>query len=172
MMCRYKYKFPLFPLKESVIFLLMLVAGHAKLLAQVNPPRPMTLTVSSVQSMNFGSFAITGVNGGTVTISNIGMRTSAGDLFLTGSGYYEGIFTIDAIIGTSLLLMNGSASILTGSNGGSVTMTLGQTDPELPYTTISPSTIFHQGATLTVGSVSANPPGVYTGTYEIIINHE
>jgi hypothetical protein len=171
-MLRFKNKFPLSSLTVSAFLLLMLVVGPAMLQAQVNPPRPLTLTISSVQSMNFGSFAITGVNGGTVTISNTGIRTSSGDLFLTNSAYSEGIYTIDAIIGTSLFLMNGPTTTLTGSNGGSMTMTLGQTDPEMPFTTISSSTIFHQGASLTVGSVSANPPGVYTGTYEVIINHE
>lgn len=161
----------LLPLLKGIIMLIMIVSPVI-LMGQVNPPRPITLTVSPVQSLNFGSFCITGTNGGTVTISNTGVRTSSGDVFLANSGYTEGIFTIEVATGTSLVMMNGADATLTGSNGGTMTMTLGQTDPPLPYGTISPTTIFHIGATLNVGPVSNNPPGSYTGTYEIIINHE
>lgn len=158
------------------MLLLVLLFGFSittTLKAQVNPPRPINLTTSSVQSLNFGVFGITGSNGGTVTVSNTGIRTSTGDIFLTGTGYSYGIFTVECIAGTYLHLMSGASAVLTGSNGGQLTMTLGETYPELPYVNnSSTTTVFQIGATLNVGPLQSNPPGEYYGVYEIIINHQ
>lgn len=140
--------------------------------AQVNPPRPINLTSSSVQNLNFGAFAITGSNGGTITISNTGIRTSTGDIFLTGSDYSYGIFTVECIEGTTLFMMNGASAVLTGSNSGQMSITLGETVPLLPYESTSTTTVFQIGATLHIGPLQDNPPGDYYGVYEIIINHE
>jgi hypothetical protein len=158
-------------LRTTLLFLLPAVCPGL-LNAQVNPPRPIGLVASSLQSLNFGIFSITGSSGGTVTVSNTGIRSSTGDIFLTGSTHTYGIFTIDVVTGTSLYLMNGPTATLTGSNGGQMTMNLGETYPGFPYTTISSSTVFQIGATLIVGPMNDNPPGDYYGTYEIIINHQ
>lgn len=154
----------------SVLIMMIMTCNTAE--AQVNPPRPLTLTTQSLQSLNFGPFAITGSGGGTVTVSNSGGRTQSGDVMLVGSGWAYGIFTVEAPVGTSLYLMNSPTATLTGSNGGSMTMTLGQTYPVLPFVSTSAVTEFHVGGTLTVGTAAQNPPGSYSGYYEIIINHE
>jgi len=154
----------------TMIILFLLIGTYLK--AQVNPPRPINLTSSSVQNLSFGAFAITGSNGGTITVSNTGIRTSTGDIFLIGSDYSYGIFTVECVEGTTLLLMNGASAVLSGSNGGNMTITLGETNPPLPYLNTSTTTVFQIGATLYVGPMQDNPPGDYNGVYEIIINHE
>lgn len=161
----------LFVLYSSILACMMAISPVI-VHGQVHPPRPIILDVSPLQHLNFGAFAITGTNGGTVTISNSGDRTSTGDIFLVGSTYSEGIFTIEVVTGTSLYMMNGPEATLTGSNGGEMTLTLGLTFPSLPHITTFATTEFHFGGTLTVGPISSNPPGDYYGTYEIIINHE
>jgi hypothetical protein len=159
----------------SVLACMLVIAlqiNPASLSAQVNPPRPIVFSVSPVQNINFGSFAIIGSGGGTVTISNTGIRTCTGDIFLVGNDYNEGIFALEVFTGTDLYMMNGLSVTLTGSNSGSMEMTLGATDPEMPIKTTSPTTVFHIGGTLVVQPVGNNPPGEYNGTYEIIINHQ
>ncbi len=156
----------------TLLLTCLFVLTGTLLKAQVNPPRPINLTASSVQNLSFGAFAITGTNGGTITVSNTGIRTSTGDIFLTGNDYSYGIFTVESIEGTTLLLMNGPSYMLTGSNGGNMTITLGETMPPLPYLNTSTTTVFQIGATLHVGPMQDNPPGDYNGVYEIIINHE
>lgn len=154
------------------LFIICMILTGNESLAQVNPPRPLTLTTQSLQSLNFGSFAVTGSGGGTITVSNSGDRSSTGDVFPVGSGVTYGVFTVEAPVGTSLYLMNSPSATLTGSNGGSMEMTLGQTYPVLPLVTTQAVTEFHVGGTLTVGTSGQNPPGSYSGYYEIIINHE
>lgn len=168
----YRNFFPSLSLLVKPLLYLILTASPLFLQGQVNPPRPMSITVSTQQSLNFGSFAITGQNGGTVTVSNTGVRSFSGDIFLSGNSQTCGIFTIDVVSGTSLFMVNGLTATLTGSNGGELVMTLGQTYPALPYTTITSSTVFQIGGTLTVGQLQNNPPGYYYGTYSIIIVHE
>lgn len=157
--------------QKAWLLLILLVLISSGVLAQVNPPRPIDLTASSVQSLNFGVFSITGSNGGTVTVSNTGIRSASGDIFLSGNLHSYGIFTIETIAGTVLYMMNGPTATLTGSNGGQMTMTIGITDPELPCVATSSNMVFRIGATLEVGPLQNNPPGDYYGVYEIIINH-
>jgi hypothetical protein len=159
-------------MQKKHIILLALLILPAILFAQVNPPRPLSASASPMQGLSFGAFAITGPNGGTVTVSETGMRTSTGDIFLAGNSQSCATFTIETIPGTSLFIDNAETSVLTGSNGGHLTMSLSEIYPTFPYTTLSPTTAVQVGGTLTVGPVQDNPPGAYSGTYTIIIVHE
>jgi hypothetical protein len=158
-------------IRRNGLYLLVLLFP-VLLMGQVNPPRPMTLTVSTQQSLGFGTFAITGSNGGTVTVSNTGIRTASGDIFLSGNDQSVGVFSIDVAQGTSLYMVNGLTASLIGNNGGNLQLTLGETSPALPYTTTSATTVFQIGGTLTVGPIQNNPPGEYYGTYTLVIVHE
>ena len=123
------------------------------------PPDPGAITVYLVQNMSFGAFS-NGASGGTV---NMGVQ------------YFQAIFDVDSPIGSIISILNGSDAVLTGSNGGSMTMHIGGSDPPSPFIVIvnQPArTAVSIGGTLTVGNTAANPPGTYNGTFYITFNQE
>ncbi len=150
-------------------------------LAQIDPTDslpgdPGALSVYTVQNMSFGAFSA-GNTGGTVIISTNGSRSVSGDIIPLNLGtlYFQSIFDIDAPIGSIVSIMNGPDAILTGSNGGSMTMRIGNSDPFSPFIIIKQQperTPVKIGGTLTVGPTATNPPGNYTGTFYITFNQE
>ncbi len=140
------------------------------------PGDPGALSVYTVQNMSFGAFS-NGPSGGTVVISNTGMRSVTGDVVQLNMGYnfFQSVFEIDAPEGSIISILNGSNATLTGSNGGTMTLQIGTSDPPSPFVTVIPQpgrTQVNIGGAITVGSAAANPPGTYTGTFYITFNQE
>jgi hypothetical protein len=140
------------------------------------PRDPAALSVYTVQNIHFGAFT-QGAVGGSVILSTAGTRTATGDVVLLnlGTTYYQAIFEIDAIVGTVISIMNGPDATLTGSNGGSMSMTIGGSSPTSPFVnSLQPPsrTTVYIGGTLNVGSPASNPPGTYSGTFYITFNQE
>jgi len=140
------------------------------------PGDPGGISVYPVQNMSFGAFSI-GSTGGTVNISPTGTRSATGDVVLLNLGtmFFQSIFDIDAPQGSIISILNGANATLTGSNGGTMSMQIGNSDPNSPFivTVLQPTrTQVSIGGTLTVGSPSANPRGNYTGTFYITFNQE
>ena len=141
--------------------------------AQEPPPRPIRVTVTA-QQLTFGAFTH-GAAGGTVTVTPTGLRSSTGDVILLGLGYpfYPTLYEIIAAPGTVISILNGPDAILTGSNGGSITLTIGNSDPPSPFVTTVPNpNLLYIGGTITIGNSAANPPGTYTGTYDVTFVQE
>lgn len=163
--------------------LLMLVISHSAMnaAAQTNPTDtvpvdPGLMAVYHVQNMNFGAFSV-GNAGGSVTIAPSGARSVSGDIVPLNLGVLacQAIFEVEAPEGVVISLFNGPAVTLTGSNGGSLQLTLGGSYPVSPFiiTVPAPSrTAVNIGGTLTVGSPALNPPGSYTGNFYITFNQE
>lgn len=148
--------------------LLAILASLA--VAQEPPPRPVVVTVTA-QTLSFGAFTH-GTVGGTVSISSGGIRSSSGDVILLSLGYSYSttLYEVVANPGTIVSILNGPDVILPGSNGGSITLTIGTSDPVSPFvtTTLPPlPTYLNIGGTITIGNSAANPPGDYSGTYDI-----
>jgi hypothetical protein len=140
------------------------------------PGDPGGLTVYNIQNMSYGAFSIVST-GGTVNIATNGTRSVTGDVvpLNLGTQYFQAIFEIDAPVGSIVSLLNGADATLTGSNGGSMTMHIGDSDPPSPFITIVSQPARTQvsiAGTLTVGSPAANPPGAYNGTFYITFNQE
>jgi Domain of unknown function (DUF4402) len=140
------------------------------------PPDPGAMSVSTIQNLSFGAFTH-GNAGGSVTISSNGIRSVTGDVVSLNLGvqYFHSIFEIDAPEGSIISILNGPDAALTGSNGGSIYLHIGNSDPASPFITIVPQpsrTQVNIGGTITVGSAVANPPGTYTGTFYITFNQE
>jgi len=165
--------------KAFFVLILSLVSHFS--FAQIDPTDslpgdPGGLTAYTIQNLNFGAFTL-GSSGGTVIISSSGMRSVTGDVVALnlGTPFFQAIFDIDAPEGSIVSILNGSDVALTGSNGGSMTMHIGASDPPSPFitTVVQPSrTQVNIGGTLTVGSPTANPPGSYSGTFYITFNQE
>ncbi len=142
----------------------------AEVFAQELPPRPPALTL--VRDLSFGAF-YTGATGGTVSITPAGIRTSTGNVLLLGLGYpYAAAqFSINSNPGTVISILNGPDVPLTWS-GYSMSLHIGASNPASPFVNSNPYTVPVQltiGATLTVGNPAANPPGSYSGTFEITL---
>lgn len=136
--------------------------------AQEKPPRPITVTVNTAQHLSFGSFIQSGTNG-TVTVDYNGSRTATGSVILPNisSIVTPALFIVDAEPGTLITILNGPATTLSGSNTGTLTLEVGPASTGTPFITRGRFTDVSIGGTLTVGSIGANPAGVYNGTFQV-----
>lgn len=133
-------------------------------------------SVYTVQNMNFGVF-YPRINGGNITVSTNASRSVTGDVVLLnqGSAALQTIFEIEAPSGTVVSILNGPDVSLTGSNGGTVSLRIGNSAPAAPFTTtIAPPgrTSISIGATLTIGNSATTIPGSYSGTFSITFINE
>ena len=165
----YNYRVMLF---ASLVLLLFALSQDG--LAQEPPPRPVDVTV--VQNLGFGAFA-QGAAGGSVTINSAGSRSSSGDIILLNLGYLfsAASYRLVGNAGTVISILNGPDVSLPGSNGGSMTLHIGASDPASPFVllTVPPDyTTMNVGGTLTVGNPGSNPPGNYSGTFDVTLIQE
>lgn len=154
----------------------IIIMTSLKVYGQERPPRPIAVTVSLVQNLNFGAFC-QGNSGGTVIIYPDGSRSSTGDVILLNQGFSfsSGLFDVTANPGTRVTILTSPDALLTSSSGKTMTLKIGDSDPSSPFiiTTNPPSTSeLKIGGTLIVGSPLANPPGNYTGSFNITLIQE
>ena len=154
---------------------IFMLAFSVPVSAQEPPPRPITVTVTA-QTLSFGAFTH-GAVGGSVTINPDGSRNSGGDVILLSLGYSftAAKYEITANPGTLITLLNGPDVSLPGSGGGSMTLHIGSSSPASPFVTtaVPPAvTTLYVGGTLTVGNTVANPPGNYSGNFDITFVQE
>lgn len=154
---------------------ILLLTGFYEINAQEDPPRPVVVNATA-QILSFGAF-YHGPAGGTVNIDPDGSRTASGDIVLLGLGYLfsAALFEVFANPGTVISILNGPDAILAGSNGGSLTLQLGSSNPASPFVTSTPYTVptnLYIGGNLLVGNNLANPPGNYNGTFDITLVQE
>lgn len=133
-------------------------------------------SVNTTQDLSFGAFT-QGSTGGTVTVQTDGSRTTTGSVVGLSLGYlyYQAIFEVEASIGTIISITNGPNSSLTGSNGGSMTLEIGASNPNSPFvSSVEPpgKNLINIGGILTVGDMATSPPGSYTGTFHVTFNNE
>jgi hypothetical protein len=155
-----------------VIFMLPATSG---LKAQEPPPRPIRINATA-QGLSFGAF-YHGASGGTITINPSGIRTSTGDIVLLNLGftYTAALFEVHAHPGTVISVVNGLDATLSGTPSGTMTLHIGDSNPASPFVSnvqFNVAIPLYIGGILTVGNSAANPPGSYTGTFEITIVRE
>ena len=148
------------------ILMCLIIPTH-RVNGQEKPPKPITVKVRNYQPLTFGSFIQSGDNG-TVIISSQGARSATGSVFLpnTSSITTAALFDIESIPGTLITVHNGLDTPLTGGTG-TMTLHIGDSFPPSPFVTTGEHTTVTIGGTLTVGPLTANPPGNYSGTFEI-----
>jgi len=167
---------------KYVIFGLIFTLFSISAKAQENPPIPFQIVVNTARNLNFGAFTV-GTGPGSVTINSDGSRTNTGDTYLLnmGSTPSRAIFDVIANPGTLIQIQLQSLNNLTGSNGGEITLKIDSYSTIYDYnigqtfiTTANPpfATTVYVGGTLTLGSLSANPPGQYTGSFTLTFIQE
>jgi len=159
------------PFKRPRIYLYLIISFtflNLSLIGQEKPPRPITVTVSTVQHLSFGTFIQVGT-AGTVTVDHSGFRTATGDIFLPNmsSIVTPALFVVTALPGTLITISNGPDTALSGSYGGTVMLSIGPSSTGSPFVTRAMTTEVFIGGTLKVGSLSANPSGNYSGIFQV-----
>lgn len=134
-----------------------------------------TITVSVTQVINFGAFCLTGDKGGDIILGYDGRRTSTGNLLLFAMPPFAqpAIFEIDYKKNRDVNITFNATSILTCSDGGTLTFDLGPTDRGIngsSFTMNGDVISLYLGGTLHIPGKS--PPGIYSGSYEITFNTE
>ncbi len=142
--------------------------------SQEMPPRPVSVSLN--QNLSFGAF-YPGVSGGTVTITSTGVRFAIGSVILVEMGYlyFPAVFLLEGNPGTIVHLLNGPDATLTGSNGGSMTLHLGESTPGDPIiiNAAPPDNMqIKLGGVLEVGNQLSNPPGYYNGVFSLMFIQE
>jgi len=140
--------------------------------AQEEPPKPIKVTVSTFQNLNFGTFCYGNGSGTSVIIYPEGSRSSTGNIILISSSFSAALYNVEAIPGTLITIVNGPDAILTGSNGGTMTLRIGNSYPQSPFIATGANTSVTIGGTLIVGTSGANPPGTYGGTFSVTFIQE
>jgi hypothetical protein len=125
--------------------------------------------------LNFGFLYPVG-SGGNVIMSDDGYRSYTGNVILFESMYNPLVFT--------LLADNRSVKIrsitvqspitLTRTGGGSMTVNLNVSSLDITWKDLSPGypITVRIGGVLNVGSITANPPGRYSGSFYINLNYQ
>ena len=134
------------------------------------------VTVYTIQNFNFGTF-YQGNSGGTIDVSTTGTRTATGDIILmnTWNSAAQAILEIQAPAGSVISITNGADAVLTGSNGGTVSLHLESSNLGSPFNTtaVPPArTTLNIAGKLTIGNITTSPPGTYQGTFSITFNQE
>ena len=158
-----------------ILIIIFMLPASPGLKAQEPPPRPIRINATA-QGLSFGAF-YHGASGGTITISPSGARTSTGDIVLLNLGftYSAALFEVHAHAGTVISVVNGLDATLTGVPSGTMTLHIGDSNPVSPFVSnvhFNVAIPLYIGGLLTVGNAAANPPGSYTGTFEITIVRE
>jgi hypothetical protein len=164
--------------RSRIIFIVLLVFVYLispELKGQEPPPRPIRINATA-QGLSFGAF-YHGASGGTVIISPAGARSSTGDVVLLSLGipFSAALFQVHAHRGTVVSILNGPDTILSGTPSGTMTLHIGSSNPSSPFvSTVNFNVIIplYIGGTLTVGNSAANPPGSYTGSFDVTIVRE
>ena len=135
------------------------------------------VSITNTQTLHFGTICLTGT-AGTVTVGSDGIRTSTGNLILLSLSpvAQPAIFEIMNCPGGNVILTFNATTILTGSNGGELTLDLGPTEKGISgsvFTTISDCnfiTPVNMGGTLHIPDAAI--AGTYTGSFDVTINME
>ena len=162
----------LYNLFKSLLLPVCLLAGMifipTRVTAQEKPPRPMSVT--AVQSLNFGSFSPG--TGGTVTIDSWRVRTYFGVIPVGSDTYCPAIFEIDAEPGTIARWIGCDATLTNLSSPGS---TMAISIPSSANSFVA-SVSAHGTLQVSIGGTLSVPsttlPGSYSGQFFITFYQE
>jgi hypothetical protein len=137
-----------------------------------------SITVASTQSLQFGTFALTGGAGGTVNVGWDGSRTATGNIALLAMApmAQPAIFEIKLCQGRNVSITYAPTTTLTGDNGGSIILDIGPTEKGSNGAFFPTNNNCNFITILRVGGKLHIPiaaiPGNYTGNFYITFNQE
>jgi len=137
-----------------------------------------SITVNATQSLQFGTFALTGGAGGTVSVGWDGSRTATGNIALLAMApmAQPAIFEIKLCQGRNVSITYPPTTTLTGDSGGNIILDIGPTEKGSNGAFFPTNnncnfiTILRVGGTLNIPVAAI--PGNYTGNFYITFNQE
>lgn len=124
---------------------------------------------------SFGTMILS-ESGGTVTITPAGDRSATGGIVLLNNSEFNPlILSVEAPLGSIIHIQLGAEQMLFGDSGGEIGLTLNSSDPVSPFTsqaTPPQRTTVYIGGTLSLGTRSATPAGVYSGSITLTFIQE
>jgi hypothetical protein len=128
--------------------------------------RPLTLTATG--SLDFGTIVLNGITANrTVTLNDDATITCATELVCAATGTVP-TYNVRGTQGQTVNIIKNN-STLTGSNGGSLTLTPVGAASVLMTNSGSPGEDFTIGGSITIGTGTAD--GVYTGTVDVQVDY-
>lgn len=128
--------------------------------------RPLTLTATG--SLNFGTIVMNGVTANrTVTLNADTTITCATELVCAANGTVP-TYNVRGTQGQTVNIIK-TASSLTGSNGGSLTLTPVGASSVLLTNSGAPGENFAIGGSIVIGAATVD--GVYTGTVDVQVDY-
>jgi hypothetical protein len=137
-----------------------------------------TITVTPTQAIHFGTFALNGGAGGTVTVTYDGIRTSTGGIILLPNApvAQPAIFEIKLCQGRNVIISFDATTVLTGENGGSMILDIGPTEKGINNASFATNSDCNFTTPLRVGGTLHVPgsaiSGGYSGNLYITFNQE
>ena len=137
-----------------------------------------SISVNSTQSIQFGTFALTGGAGGTVSVGWDGSRTATGNIALLAMApmAQPAIFEIKLCQGRNVSITYPPTTTLTGDGGGNLTLEIGPTEKGSNGAFFPTNNNCNFITILRVGGKLHIPvaaiPGNYTGNFYITFNQE
>lgn len=125
--------------------------------------------------LSFGAMILSETSG-TVTINPAGDRSATGNIILLNNSEVNPlILSVEAPSGSNVQIQFGSEQILYGTNGGQLGLTLNASNPASPFINLATPpqrTTVYIGGTLSLGTRSNTPAGVYSGSVTLIFIQE
>jgi hypothetical protein len=148
-----------------ILPVIILALSTENLKAQEQPP---VIYPTVNQNLSFGAFT-TSPASGSVTIASDGTRTTNNVLGLFGFPFSNAVFRVATDKPALLSILKGPNTVLTRAGGGSMTLQIGDPSPASPFLVLHPPgfVLVNIGGTLLVGDAVANPPGNYSGTFDL-----
>ena len=156
-------------LLNPLLIMVCAVLFYVPVQAQQKPPKPISVKVYIMQSLDFGTFCVGAAGAKTLTVDSGGHRTYSGNVYLLGSSSSAALFIVTALPGTFIHVDTGVPAQLTGPGGAILTLTLGNPYPASPFVAMGDYTGINIGGTL---SFNVAPAGYYSGTFSVIFMQE
>lgn len=168
------------PLYSALILLLLFLSTTAS--AQQLPNLPQRSgSVAATQMLHFGDLTLTATSsGGSVTVQPDGTRMALGDVILLNIGNVaqQAIFEYKLCPGRRVTLSYPPTVALSGQNGGSILLQVGPTSLGVSGSIFTSNMgcddthFIHVGGTIDIGPLVSNPPGLYSGSFNIVFIQE
>ncbi|MFZ4740024.1 MAG: DUF4402 domain-containing protein [Bacteroidales bacterium] len=160
---------------KSLVFFFIVISnltsfGQVTLIATTYAEVVPLIGVTEIQQLSFGQFSPL-ANGGSVTISPRGSRTTNGSIIVTENPVHQGIFSVSGTQDNKLNVLLPSNYVYIYHQNGVNSMYLDNWKVEMPndgYSESSKNFIVNIGSTLHVAPIELNPIGLYIGTYPIV----
>jgi len=126
-----------------------------------------TITVIPTQALHFGTFAVTGGAGGSITVGYDGSISSIGNIvpLATIPTAQPAIFEIKLCQGRNVIISYESTTFLTGSEGGSLMLEIGPTEKGVNNALFMTNSDCNFITPLRVGGTLNVPGGALSGIY-------